>query len=54
MGLGGGLNSYPVESFAGPLTVVDVSKFEKGFTVNKEVFEELNIQSGQIVIIYTK
>ena len=54
MGLGGGLNSYPVESFAGPLIVVDVSKFEKGFTVNKEVFEELNIQPRHIVIIYTK
>ena len=42
MGLKGGLDNYAIESFAGPLIVVDVSTFEKGFTVTRDIFEELN------------
>ncbi len=53
MGFDGGLDSYPIESFAGPLKVVDVSAFEKGFTVTRDVFEGLGIQPHSIVIIYT-
>ena len=53
MGFDGGLDSYSIESFAGPLKVVDVSAFEKGFTVTRDVFEGLAIQPHSIVIIYT-
>ena len=54
MGLEGGLDNYRIESFVGPLIVVDVSSFEKGFTVTRKIFEKLDIQPGDIVMIYTK
>lgn len=53
VGVGGGLDSYPVEAFAGRLRVIDVSHFEKGRTVTAEAFEQQNIQPADIVVIYT-
>ena len=51
--LGKGLNSYPIESFMGPLKVFDVSQFPIGRTVPVEVFKD-KILPGDIVLIYTK
>ena len=53
VGLEGGLDSYPVESFSGPLKVFDVSEFAGGFTVPKSFFTSKNISVGDIVLIYT-
>jgi kynurenine formamidase len=54
MGFEGGLDSYPIESFAGPLKVIDVTRFAKGFTVTRETFEGFDIRPHDIVIIYTR
>ncbi len=53
MGFDGGLDSYSIESFAGPLKVFDVSHMPFGRTVGLEAFEGKNIQPGDIVLIYT-
>jgi len=53
VGVGDGLDSYPVEAFAGRLKVVDVRHFENGRTVTAEAFEQQNIQPGDVVVIYT-
>jgi kynurenine formamidase len=52
-GFDGGIDSYPVDSFAGPLKVFDVSGFPKGYTVPIDVFEGQGIQPGDVVMIYT-
>lgn len=54
MGFEGGLDSYPIEAFVGPLKVIDVTGFEKGFTVTRETFEGVDIRPDHIVIIYTR
>ena len=53
MKFGGGLDSYPIESFMGPLKVFDVSHFPKGRTVPVEVFKD-KVLPGDIVLIFTK
>ncbi len=53
MGVGGGIDSYPVEAFAGPLKVFDVSHFPKGRSIPAEVFERESISAGDIVLIFT-
>ena len=53
MGLGGGIDTYPIEAFAGPLKVVDVTAYPKGRTVPAELFERLSIRAGDIVLIFT-
>lgn len=54
MGFDGGVDSYPVEAFAGPLKVVDVSGFEIGFTVPREIFATADIRPGDVVVIVTR
>jgi kynurenine formamidase len=53
MDLGGGLDTYPIESFMGPLKVFDVKHFPKGRTVPVEVFKD-KVLPGDIVLIYTQ
>jgi kynurenine formamidase len=53
IGLQGGLDSYPAESFAGPLKVFDVSHMPLGRTVTRKFIEGKNIRNGDIVMIYT-
>jgi kynurenine formamidase len=53
VGLGGGLDSYPVESFAGPLKVFDFSHLPIGRSITKEMLLELPIDEGDIVLTYT-
>ena len=53
VGLDGGIDSYPIDSFAGPLKVFDVSEYPIGFTVPIDVFKGEGIESGDVVLIYT-
>lgn len=53
VGLDGGLDSYPVESFTGPLKVFDVSSFSKGRSIPLNVFADKGIMPGDVVLIYT-
>ncbi len=50
--LGGGLNTYKIEQFTGPLKVFDVSEYPLGRTVPVEVFEG-KVEAGDVVMIYT-
>ncbi len=51
--LGGGIDSYSIESFSGALKVFDVSEFETGFSVPKDFFVSQDIRPNDIVVIYT-
>ncbi len=53
VGLDGGIDSFPIESFIGPLRVFDVSHLPSGRTVTKDFFEDQLIEPGDIVMIYT-
>jgi kynurenine formamidase len=53
VGLGGGIDSYPINAFAGPLKVFDVSEYPNGFTVPVDVFKGQGIEPGDVVLIYT-
>ena len=50
--VGGGLDTYQVEAFAGPAKVFDVREFPKGRSVGEEVFSE-SVVAGDVVLIYT-
>ena len=52
MGFAGGIDSYPVEKFVGPLKVFDVSGYPKGRTIPVEVFKG-KVLPGDVVLIYT-
>lgn len=53
VGVGPGLDAYPIDSFTGPLKVFDVSHLESGRNVTVEMFPEESIRAGDIVIMYT-
>lgn len=53
MGAGGGVDSYPVESFSGPLKIFDVSGYSPGRSVPAAVFQG-QISPGDIVLIFTR
>jgi kynurenine formamidase len=53
MDLGGGLDTYPIEAFMGPVKIFDVSHYAKGHTVPIEVFKD-KVGPGDIALIYTK
>ena len=52
-GMGEGIDSYPVESFVGPVKVIDVSDLEPGRNVTPEMLQKESISPGDIVLIYT-
>jgi kynurenine formamidase len=52
VGAGSGLNSYPVETFAGPLKVFDVREYPRGRSVPRDVFQD-KVEAGDIVAIVT-
>lgn len=54
MGFGGGLDTYPIESFVGPLRVFDFSHLPAGRTITREMFEGSGIESGDVVVILTR
>jgi kynurenine formamidase len=53
VGAGGGLDSYPIEAFAGPLKVFDVSSYPLGRSVPVSVFQG-HVTAGDIVLILTR
>ena len=53
VGLGEGLDSYAVESFAGPLKVFDFSHLPIGRSITQEMLIDLPIKAGDIVLIFT-
>lgn len=53
VGLGEGLDAYPVEAFTGPLKAFDFSYLPIGRSITKEMLVDLPIDSGDIVLIYT-
>jgi arylformamidase len=53
VGLSGGIDSYPVETFIGPVKVFDVRGHSPGRTVDVDVFARQEILPGDIVLIYT-
>jgi len=53
VGFDGGLDSYPIEVFSGPVKVFDVSNYLPGRTVDTEFFADKNIVQNDIVLIYT-
>lgn len=52
IGAGGGLDTYPLSSFVGPLKVFDVSQFDSGRSVPVDVFQGA-VEAGDVVLIYT-
>jgi kynurenine formamidase len=53
VGLGQGVDSYAIESFAGPLKVLDFSHLEIGRTITIEMLVEHDVVAGDIVLIHT-
>jgi kynurenine formamidase len=53
VGLEGGIDSFSIGAFSGPLEVFDVSEYPKGFSVPRTVFEGQGIEPGDVVMIYT-
>jgi len=53
IGLGQGLDSYPIGSFAGPLKVFDFSHLPIGRSITREMLVDLPIDAGDIVVTYT-
>lgn len=53
MGVGAGLDAYPVEAFAGPVKVFDATAFGPGWTVPSTLFQGSDIAPGDIVLIHT-
>lgn len=52
VGLGGGLDSCPVQAFTGPLKVFDVRGFPRGRSVTTGVFKD-KVEAGDVVVIFT-
>lgn len=53
VGLGKGLDGFPVDAFAGPLKVFDFSHLPIGRSITKEMLLKLPIEPGDIVLTYT-
>ena len=51
-GVGDGIDSFPVESFSGPVKVFDVSSYSLGRSVPTSVFEG-EVEAGDIVLVFT-
>ena len=52
MGVGGGLDSYPVTAFSGPVKAFDASSYPLGRSVPVEVFRG-HVEVGDIVLVFT-
>ena len=51
-GFGGGIDSFPVEAFSGPVTVFDARSYSNGPAVPTELFQG-RVDAGDIVLIVT-
>ncbi len=54
VGLGEGLDSYAIESFIGPLKVLDFSSLPLGRTITREMVEDQGVEPGDVVVIHTE
>ena len=52
VGAGGGIDTYPLESFAGPVSVVDVSSYPPGRSIPKSAFDQ-RVRAGEIVLMFS-
>jgi len=50
--LGGGLDSYPIEVFSGPVKVFDAREFPNGHTIPEEMFRG-SVSAGDVVLVLT-
>ena len=53
MGVGGGLESYPVVAFSGPVKVFDASAYPIGRSVPAQIFQG-RVEPGDIVLVFTR
>jgi len=53
MGVGAGLDSYPVTAFSGPVKVFDVSAYPLGRSVPATVFQG-HVEAGAVVLVLTR
>lgn len=53
IGVGHGLDRYSIDSFAGPLKVLDFSQLDIGRTITLDMITDRQIAAGDIVIIHT-
>lgn len=53
VGVGPGLDAYPIESFTGPLKVFDVSHLDTGRNVTVDILRDVAIEAGDVVVMYT-
>jgi kynurenine formamidase len=53
IGLDGGLDSYPLDAFVGPVKALDVSGVAAGRSIGIEFFRAQDIEPLDIVLIYT-
>lgn len=52
IGVGKGLDSYPIDAFSGPVKVFDAREYRKGRSVPVGLFKG-SVQPGDVVMIYT-
>lgn len=52
MSWGGGIDSYPIDAFSGPLRVFDVTSYPLGRSVPVQVFQD-KVRPGDVVLIFT-
>ena len=50
--VGGGIDSYRMDSFVGPLRVLDARRFKPGRTIPVDLFRD-SVKAGYIVLVYT-
>lgn len=51
VGVGGGLDSYPIDAFSGPAKVIDARDFAPGRTIPASAFE--GVAAGDVVLLLT-
>jgi arylformamidase len=53
VGAGGGVDSYPLQAFSGPVKIFDASSYPIGRSVPIQLFQG-HVQVGDIVLVYTR
>jgi len=52
VGAGGGLDSYAIDAFCGPIKVFDVSSYPRGRSIPQDIFNG-NVGAGDMVVTFT-
>lgn len=53
MGVGGGVDSYSLEAFSGPVKIFDASSYPVGRSIPAPVFQG-RVEAGDIVLVFTR